>query len=420
MHPNLSIDALCSQTRVYLTDRLLPFWTARAAEPKYGGFQTNYDRDGLRTAVTEKTLLCQGRCIFTLSHMIRHGFDWPGSRDMIRQGVDFLIKSFKDPEHDGYYWIVEEDGRPKDTNKVVYGLSFLIYGLSEHAIVTGDARSRQEACRLFSLLKEKASDSLYGGYYEHFDRTWTLKQAHKNQPAHKSLDVHMHLMEAFTVLYELTGNTTHRRALEEVIDLIFAKMLDRKTGTGISMLTGDWAPISNVELATVWGSDRFEKGKTADITSYGHNIEFAWLYLHAQDILGIPRKKSLARVVPIFDHTFECGVDWEYGGVYVEGPRAGEATETNKEFWQQAEAMVGFLDGYLLTRDERYLRAFRNIHGFVFEKMINWEQGEWFPLLDRTGKVLWDYMGHNWKICYHTMRAICLTVKKLEQVAAGK
>jgi len=88
------------------------------------------------------------------------------------------------------------------------------------------------------------------------------------------------------------------------------------------MFTDKWEPISNVELDTVWGADRFdEEGKDTDITSYGHNIEFAWLYLHAQDILGILREKSLNRVVPIYEHTYKNGVDWKYGGIYVEGER---------------------------------------------------------------------------------------------------
>jgi mannobiose 2-epimerase len=108
-------------------------------------------------------------------------------------------------------------------------------------------------------------------------------------------------------------------------------------------------------------------------------------------------------------------VDWECGGLYVEGDRAGEATEKTKEFWQQAEALVGFLDAADLTGDDSYLDAFRNIHTFVFTHMINWEQGEWFPLLARDGTVLWDYMGHNWKICYHTIRGMVEVVKRLER-----
>lgn len=126
----------------------------------------------------------------------------------------------------------------------------------------------------------KVADKINKGYFEHFDRDFKLKSSRGDISVHKSLDVHMHLMEAFTVLYELTKDQKHKEALEDVIQLIFDKMVHPETGTGISMFTQDWKPIANVELDTVWGRDRFdENGKSTDITSYGHNIELTWLYL---------------------------------------------------------------------------------------------------------------------------------------------
>ena len=405
------------KTENYLNEKLIPFWTQKAVEPKYGGFQTNYDRDGNRTEVTEKSFLSQCRSIFTISHAMRLGFKWPNGEESIKQGIEFLSKHFLDLENDGYYWIVSEEGKPIDDNKIIYGHSFLIYGLSEFALLSGDQFAKDEAIRIFDLLQTKVADKVNDGYHEHFDRFFNLKQSRGDIKSHKSLDVHMHLMEAFTTLYELTGDENHKKALMDVIELIFDKMVDPKTGTGISMFTVDWKPIANVELDTVWGRDRFdEDGKTTDITSYGHNIELAWLYLHAQDVLGIPREKSLDRVIPIYEHTFKNGVDWKFGGLYVEGERNGQSTERTKEFWQQAEAMVGFLDAYQLTNDSRYLDAYKNIHDFVFTKIINWHQGEWFALTEENGDLIWDYMGTSWKVFYHTVRGTAQIVDRMKKI----
>ena len=405
------------KTESYLNEKLIPFWAQRAVEPKFGGFQTNYDRNGNRTEVTEKSFLSQCRSIFTISHAMRLGFDWPNGQESIKQGIEFLSKYFLDKENDGYYWIVAEDGKPVDENKIIYGHSFLIYGLSEYALLTGDKFAKDEAIRMFDMLQTKVADKDDGGYHEHFDRFFNLKQSRGDIKSHKSLDVHMHLMEAFTTLYELTGAENHKQALIDVIDLIFDKMVDPKTGTGISMFTNERKAIANVELDTVWGRDRFDDdGKDTDITSYGHNIELAWLYLHAQDVLGIPREKSLDRVIPIYEHTFKNGIDWKYGGIYVEGERNGQATELTKEFWQQAEAMVGFLDAYQLTNDSRYLDAYKNIHDFVFTKIINWDQGEWFALSEENGDLIWDYMGTSWKVFYHTVRGTCQIVDRMKKL----
>jgi len=404
-------------TERYLAEKLLPFWTRRIVEPKYGGFQANYDENGERTKVREKTLLCQGRSIFALSFMLRQGHDWRGSRRMIRQGIDFLKRHFRDAAHDGYYWIVDADGTPIDRNKVMYGHSFLVYGLAEHALATGDKASRQEACRLFDLIASEASDVRHGGFFEHFKEDFRLAGGGSAGGSLKSLDVHMHLMEAFTTLYELTRLPKHRRALEHVIELIFDRMIDPKSGLGVAMFTRDWRPVNNIQLDTVWGADRFDdQGKPPDVTSFGHNIELAWLYLHSQDVLGVPRKNSLDRVLPLFEHTRRYGVDREYGGLYVEGRRRGDIVDTDKEFWQQAEALVGFLDAYLLTKDTQYLDAFRRVYDFVFQNMVHPELGEWYCLCGREGGVKRSWLGSHWKICYHTLRSVTLVCRKLRQV----
>jgi len=405
------------KTEEYLQNKLIPYWEARIEDKNYGGFQTNHGPDGNPTEITEKSFLAQCRSIFTISHTLRSGFEWKDAEQTLKRGIAFLFEHFRDKDYDGYYWIVDEKGHVMDDNKVIYGHAYLIYALSEYALLTGNEQCKDEACRVFDLLREKAADPISGGYFEHFDRKFNLTKARDDISVFKSLDVHMHLMEAFTTLYELTEDNNHRRALEDIIELIFDKMIDKKHRTGISMFTSDWQPIANVELNTVWGADRFEEnGKSTDITSYGHNIEFVWLYLHAQDILGIPRKDSLQKVLPAIEHTFHRGVDWKYGGLYVEGKRNGSVTENTKEFWQQAEGLIGFLDAFLLTGNEKYLEAFTSIHDFIFTKMINWEIGEWYALLARKGDVLWDYMGTSWKTNYHTVRGMCETIKRLQMI----
>lgn len=405
------------KTEHYLQNHLIPFWADRVVDKQFGGFQTNYDRNGNRTAITEKSFLAQGRSLFTISHAIRCGYNWPKGEWALEQGVDFLFKNYKDDEYDGYYWIVDENGSVLDENKVIYGHAFLIYGLSEYALLTGSEKAKSEAIRLFDLLQGQIKDNEYGGYFEHYSRKFEPIKARNDIGIFKSLDVHMHLMEAFTTLVELTGEDVHKKALIEINQLIFDKMIHTETGTGISMFTQDWTPIANVELDTVWGADRFdENGKSTSITSYGHNIEFAWLFLLSQDALNIPRQKSINEMTKIYKHTYIYGIDWEYGGLYVEGERKGNVTESNKEFWQQAEGMVGFLDAYLLTNDDKYLDAFKNIHDFVFTKMINWDVGEWFALLDEKGTVTWDYMGTSWKTLYHTVRGMCESANRLKRI----
>jgi mannobiose 2-epimerase len=175
-----------------------------------------------------------------------------------------------------------------------------------------------------------------------------------------------------------------------------------------------------VELDTVWGSDRFEAGeKGPEITSYGHNVELAWLSMKAAAVLGIPEAAAAERALPLFRHTLNRGVDPEFGGLYVEGDRNGGPTDTDKEFWQQAEALAGFALAYRLTGDAGYLGGFDKVRSFVFRHLVHPELGEWFPLADRKGTLKRYYLGHEWKTCYHTLRGISLAVRHLESSPEG-
>ena len=61
------------------------------------------------------------------------------------------------------------------------------------------------------------------------------------------------------------------------------------------------------------------------------------------------------------DHCIAFGIDPEYGGVYADVPMTRPTSLTEKQFWQQAEVLIGMLDAYLLFGDEKYWLAFRKL-----------------------------------------------------------
>ena len=158
------------------------------------------------------------------------------------------------------------------------------------------------------------------------------------------------------------------------------------------------------------------KSSAEDNTSYGHNVEFAWLLMHALDVAGIPYDDYQTQLLKSFDHAIANGIDWEYGGVYVEGSHEGQVYDREKEFWQQAEVIIGMLDAYRIYGDEKYLNAYNATHGFVFDHMIHTEVGEWLPLLTRKGDPIWKHMSHSWKINYHTVRAMVQGIVRLDKL----
>jgi len=417
------IISLKQEAENHLKNELLPFWTTRMKDEKNGGYITHFDEDGKDTGEDEKSLIAQTRCLYTISSAHRAGYGDGELADLAKHGADFLIDKMWDSLNGGFYWMLDRKGNVKINQKIIYGHSFAIYSLSEYTLATGDPRGVEYAEKTFDLIQKYCVDTMYGGYWEMFQRDWTLNGPGSAGGDRKTLDVHMHLMEAFTTLYECTGKEVHRRKLLEDIDLLNIRINHPKYKTGIPQFFKDWTIAPQIKFDIIWGWDRFseegEKGNATDNTCYGHNAEFAWLLVHSLEILKIDWKVYSDTFRIIFDHTVNNGIDYELGGVYVEGPHSGGVSDKEKEFWQQAEVLIGMLDGVLLFGDEKYWEAYKNVHRFVFDKVINKKVGEWYALLSRKGEPIWTHMGHSWKINYHTVRSMIQSIQRLEKLEAN-
>jgi mannobiose 2-epimerase len=404
----------------HLLTELLPFWTARMIDSVNGGYLTHFDKEGKDSGEDEKSLIAQTRCLYTISSAHRAGLGNGKYADMARHGFNFMIDKMWDKQNGGFFWMMDRKGRVKIDKKILYGQSFAIYSLSEYTLATGDQRGVEYAEKVFDLLQIYCVDTMYGGYREMFNRDWTLCGPGSQGGDRKTLDVHMHLMEAFTTLYECTGKDVHRRKLLEDIDILVKRIIHPVYKTGIPQFFDDWSVAPQIKFDIVWGWDRFseegQKGNATDNTCFGHNAEFAWLLIHALDILKIDTKSYHDMFRIIFDHTINNGIDYELGGVFVEGPHSGGVYDKEKEFWQQAEVLTGLLDGVLIFGDEKYWEAYKNVHRFVFDKMINKGVGEWYPLMSRKGEPIWTHMGHSWKINYHTVRSMIQSIERMDKM----
>ena len=412
------VTTCLEECKHHLTGELLPFWLSRCKDSQHGGFVTHFDRDGRDSGEDEKSLIAQTRTVYTMASAHRAGYGDGQCGRLAKEGVDFLIDRMWDREHGGFFWTVTRAGRVAIDKKILYGLSFAMYALSEYTLATGDKRGLKYAKNVFDLVKKHCADTLHGGYWEMFERDWDLCGPGAQGGDRKTLDVHMHLMEAYTTLYECSQDPLHRRTLLETIDLIRMKVLHPEHRTGIPQFWGDWSVAPQIKFDVVWGWDRFTdegaKSNAQDTTSAGHNVEFAWLLAHATRVLDAGWTDYQEDIQRAMDHGRAHGIDPEYGGVYVEGPHAGGVYDREKEFWQQAEVMIGMLEGCLHFGIDPYWDAYESVHRFVFDKGIHHEVGEWWPLLTREGKPIWTHMSHSWKVNYHTIRCMIQCIKRLE------
>ena len=285
------IKKLRAEAENHLNNELLPFWTSRMLDKRNGGFITHFDENGKDSGEDEKSLIAQTRCIYTLASAHRAGYGEGKLAGFAKHGVDFLLNKMWDNEHGGFFWMMDRKGNVTIDKKIIYGHAFAIYSLSEYTLATGDRRGIEYAEKAFDLIQKYCADTMYGGYWEMFTRDWTLCGPGSQGGDRKTLDVHMHLMEAFTALYECTGKDVHRRKLLEVIEILLYRIIHPVYKTGIPQFFKDWKVAPQIKFDIIWGWDRFtgegQKANVTDNTAYGHNAEFAWLLIHALGILKI-------------------------------------------------------------------------------------------------------------------------------------
>lgn len=406
----------------------VPFWLQKGIDNKYGGYLVCFDEDGKpmeNLAVLspdDKMIVTQTRMIWGFSSILRSGFAErygmaEACMEAAKQGVDFLIDKFWDEENGGWAWVTDRKGNVLDNGKLTYGQTFAIYALAEYYLASKDERGLGYAEKTFDILKKYASDTRYGGYFENFKADWTLERAGVNGGDLKSLDIHMHTMEAYTTLYEATGKEIHKRALKEIIQIILNYMVDYDFWCGKNQFGVDFVPRPAISIRRTWNYDRDPESANRnpiDTTSYGHNIELTWLLNKAYKILGEPPARELTR--KFADYILNNGWDKCYGGIYRDGLHDGRLIVTDKEWWQNFESLTGFLDAYQVTEDERYLEKFAELWEFDKKYFYNKEIGESRQLLSQDGTPIIADIGNQWKCIYHTDRAMMECTLRIEEM----
>lgn len=409
------------EIQALLADRIIPFWLDRAVDTQYGGYLTSFDENGRFDGNGVKYMVTQSRMLWGFSYLapFAHPEDRPRMKAAADQGFEFFKKYFFDPMYGGVYWMLNRDGSVADPAKLVYGEGFAIYALAQYAITYQSEEALTLAESVFDLLQKYCADTRFGGYFENVERDFSLSPAGEYAGDRKSLDIHMHLLEAFTALYQASGKEIHRRKLKEVLDVITDHMVDREHGFGFNQFRTDFTRIPAIAIKRTWNAERETNeaiAEPADTTSYGHNIELTWLADLALQKLNCERSEYDALFNRILHHSLKHGVDWQNGGVYRDGVGCGDALVLDKEWWQNFEAMTGLLNGWRMFGEERLLEGFLNVWTFVRDNFMNMELGESRQMLSVSGEPLVSNLGNPWKGIYHTGRALAVCIENFEKI----
>jgi mannobiose 2-epimerase len=402
--PLTPVDALADEIRQHLLEAFLPRVFPAVIDPA-GGYHQNFDRAWQPSGDVMRTLVYQTRLLWTTSEIaLRYPELREAYLDYAQHGADYIINTMTDPEHGGMFWVVGIDGQPAETlglAKDIYGQAFSIYALAHHYRASDDERSLETAKTLFAWIEKVAHDDEHGGYFEMLNRDGSavmtplgdyergrLKHAMPTPYGFKSMNSHIHLMEAFTELYRCWPDEHLGNRLEEVYGLVLEKVYV-EPGVLAMFLTRDWRIVPTYH-------------------SYGHDVETAFLLMETAEVLGKlddPRLHEVARA--LIDQSLKRGFDAERGGLGEHGEAFAPAADMRKRWWSQAELLNALAMSCVMHPQEpRYREAMSLQWRWITEHQVDAEHSGWFDFVEADGTPIFTNKLSPWKATYHEVRAL--------------
>jgi len=395
--PTLRMNKLKNEVFINLTQNILPYWSTRMIDSRDGGFYGRINYDDEVFPDEDKGGILNARILWTFSSAYSILKDTSYLR-LATRSKDYIMAHFIDKEFGGAYRSVKEDGEPSDTRKQTYTQSFFIYGLAEYYRATGDMEALKTAKELFNLFENYALDKETDGYFEVFSRDWhrihdrligesTIKDE-------KTMNTHLHIMEAYTNLYRVWPDRRVAERLKNLVEIFLDRIVDPRTSYLICFMDKNW-------------------NGTSAMDSYGHDIESSWLLVEAAGLLG--DQALWARVketsIRIADAAAE-GLQSDGSLIYERDHTTGRAN-TERSWWAQAETIIGYLNAYELTGKENYLDNSINCWNYTRNHFVDNKKGGWFSSVSESGVPGRGDKAGFWLCPYHNGRMCMEIIERL-------
>lgn len=394
-----SINTFLTEVEVEL-NLILTWWINNTVDKKNGGFYGKIDNQNQSVPNAEKGLVLNARILYIFSSA--YGLT-PNENylSVAKRAFNYLIKKFLDPLHHGFYWSVNQEGQMLDSKKQVYGQAFTIYAFAEYYKITKDENALAIAQKTFELLEQHSFDQINTGYLEAFTQEWSLMEdlrlSNKDQNEKKTMNTHLHVIEAYANLFSVWPNDLLKIAIKKLLTNFEEQIIDKNSSHLNLFLSEQWEVKSN-------------------IVSYGHDIEASWLLLEAAEIIGeaieINKFKELA--IKLTNVAIEGLV--KNGGLRYEFDNETSNHLNEFHWWPQAEAMVGFFNAGQLSGNLNYFQKSFQSWSFIKNYIKDDENGEWFwgvnsdysPMLNEDKAGFWKCPYHNGRACIEIIKRINL------------
>lgn len=377
----------------HLIEDIIPFWKGLKDE-EHGGYYGEMDYELTLYKKADKGCILNSRILWFFSNAYTAFRDEECLQHALHS-YEFLKNAFLDKDNGGVYWSLTYDGIPKDDSKHTYNQAFAIYALASYYEASKDPEALKLAYALVDKVENHCRDEI--GYLEAFDVAFRSvdneKLSENGVMASRTMNTLLHMFEAYTELYRVDNNQAIVNRMRWMLD-IFAEKIYNPRERRLEVFFD------------------YHMKSLIDLNSYGHDIEASWLIDRGVEILGDPvyERKITPITKELAAHIYSVALDED--SMYNECEEG--RVDTKKVWWVQAEAILGFLNGYQKDpKRSEYLEVAAKLWDFTKKYMIDHRKGsEWLNELSKDGSPIKtkEIVGP-WKCPYHNGR-MCLEVIK--------
>jgi cellobiose epimerase len=377
---------------------ILDFWL-KFEDKQLGGFYCYADFVGNIDPEYNKSVLLHSRILWTFSAAYRILGD-ERYLAAAHHCYDFIISKALDKKYGGVYWLLDKNGNILDSQKHIYNQGFAIYALSEFYLATGNEEAISTAMSLFNLIELNAHDEAFGGYREAFDCSWNpienklVCDTAEGVLAEKSMNTHLHILEAYTILYQATNDSRVEIKLTELSKIMSEKVIDSTFHYGL-FFTRNWQLVSK------------------DV-SFGHDIEGTWLMDEAAKFLSDTKLATKINTLNLCMATIAAEQGTDRDGAVFNELRECHLIDSDRIWWVQAEAMVGFFNAYQKSGQSKFLKNTFDCWNIIQKQLKDEVNGEWYWKVNREGLPYKEMAKvEPWKCPYHNGRACLELIKRI-------
>ncbi|MCP1242329.1 mannose-6-phosphate isomerase [Acetobacter lambici] len=359
--------------RTWLVGHALPLWSGTGYNPARHLYHERLTFDATPLPVPHLRLMVQARQIATFCQARLDGV-FNAADNALRTLAEVQARYWQADGQPGWVFALGPDGRPSSTVRDLYAHAFILFAHAWAYRLSGDRALLTVAQKTVEDV-ERIFHAPHGGFAD----------AVPAPDATRRQNPHMHLLEAYLALFEVTADQFYLDRARPLVALALDHFISPHSGLLLEFFGPDWTPCK------AYGQNPVEPG---------HLFEWSWLLgtyarLH-------PTDAQTTRLRNVAGHLFQSGRQY---GVTHQLVRDGimddgTLTHTSTRIWPQTELLRLLASrqtegtnhaattaamaeaGLLHTLSRTFLATFAPAH----------LHGGWIDRMDADGTVAVDHM----------------------------